>query len=77
MNKTLPTLKDIIADCGGITVVAKRLKRSNQSVHEWVQNGHLPLSDLKGRTKYSETLSAMQNELSLTAADIRRLGLRV
>lgn len=77
MKKKQLTLKDVIADCGGVTSVAKRLKRSNQYVHEWIQKGHLPLSDLKGRTTYSETLASMQNELSLTAAEIRRLGLRV
>lgn len=71
------TLRDIIKDCGGVAIVAPSLGVSAPSVYGWISQGHLPLSDLQGRTTYSETLASMQNELFLTAADIRRLGLRV
>ncbi|MDT8895454.1 hypothetical protein RSO41_12385 [Halomonas sp. I1] len=75
---TQPTsLKDVINDCGGAPAVAKRLRRSNQYVHEWLQRGHLPLSELTGRTRYSETLASMQREGKLSAAEIRRIGLRL
>lgn len=75
---TQPTsLKDVINDCGGAPAVAKRLNRSNQYVHEWLQRGHLPLSELTGRTRYSETLASMQREGKLSASEIRRIGLRL
>lgn len=77
MTKQPETLRELIADCGGVPDVAKRLKRSNQYVHEWIQKGHLPFSELKGKTKYSEKIAAMQRTGSLTAAEIRRLGLRL
>jgi len=77
MTKKPHTLKDVITDCGGVTRVAKRLKRSNQYIHEWIQKGHLPFSELKGRTRYSEALAEMQQKGSLSASEIRRIGLRL
>lgn len=68
------TLRDVIKDCGGVAIVAPSLGVSAPSVYGWISQGHLPFSDLQGRTTYSDTLATMQNELPLTAEDIRRLG---
>ncbi len=77
MDNQPMTIRDLITDCGGVTRVAKAVGRSNQYVHEWIQRGHLPLSELKGRTDYSEKLAGMQQEGSLSPVDIRRIGLRL
>lgn len=71
------TLRDVIKDCGGVSDVAPRLGVSAPSIYGWVSQGHLPLSDLQGRTNYSETLASMQREGKLSAAEIRRIGLRL
>ncbi|WP_413614787.1 helix-turn-helix domain-containing protein [Halomonas cupida] len=57
-----------------MAIVAPSLGVSAPSVYGWISQGHLPFSDLQGRTTYSDTLATMQNELPLTAEDIRRLG---
>ncbi len=77
MDNQPMTIRDLITDCGGVTLVARALGRSNQYVHEWIQRGHLPLSDLKGRTDYSEQLARMQQTGRLTPVEIRRIGLRL
>lgn len=71
------TLHDVIRDCGGTSAVARGLELSVQSVYGWVRQGHIPFSDLQGKTTYSEKIAAMQRTGSLTAAEIRRLGLRL
>lgn len=77
MTQQPETLRDLIKDCGGVSAVARRLKRSNQYIHEWMQRGHLPFSDLKGKTTYSEELAEMQQKGSLSPAEIRRIGFRL
>ena len=71
------SLSDVIADCGGPVPVAKALGFAHQSVREWIDNGHLPLSELKGRTNYSDKLARMQQKGKLTAAQIKRIGFKV
>lgn len=71
------SLQDLIKDCGGVRAVAERLGCSTQNVHKMLQAGHLPLSELTGRTRYSETLARMQQQGKLTPAEIRRIGLRL
>lgn len=70
----LPSLTDVIYDCGGPVPVARELGKAHQSVREWLVNGHLPLSELKGRTNYSEKLARMQKAGRLTAAQIKLIG---
>lgn len=71
------TLRDVIKDCGGAAIVAKGLGVSAPSVYGWVSQGHIPLSDLHGKTSYSDQLASMQRAMKLTAVEIRRLGLRI
>lgn len=71
------TLQDVVKDCGGASHVSDELGLSANSVYLWVKQGHLPLSDLQGRTDYGEQLASMQKSLSLSASEIRRLGLRL
>ena len=71
------TLRDLIKDCGGPSVVARRLQRTPQAVHKMMRQGHLPLTELQGKTAYSEALASMQKEGSLSAAEIRRIGFRL
>lgn len=79
--QTIPTrpvtLRDVIKDCGGASTVAHKLRVSAPSVYGWISQGHLPLSDLQGRTNYSEQLAGMQITMCLSAVEIRRLGLRL
>lgn len=74
MPKNETSLFDVIADCGGPTKVAGALGKARQSIWEWIRNGHLPLSELKGRTRYSDELAQMQRSGGLTADDIRKIG---
>ncbi|MDW5376812.1 hypothetical protein R6258_07745 [Halomonas sp. HP20-15] len=71
------TLKELINDCGGTRIVAKGLGCTPQNVHKMIKQGHLPLSELNGRTRYSDQLARMQKTGALTAAEIRRLGMRL
>lgn len=71
------TLRDVIKDCGGAALVAAGIGVSTPSVYGWMSQGHIPLSDLHGKTSYSDQLASMQRTMSLTAVEIRRLGLRV
>lgn len=71
------TLQDVVKDCGGAAHVAQVLGITANSVYGWVKQGHLPLSDLQGRTDYSDQLASMQKSLALSAPEIRRLGLRL
>ncbi|MCE8042468.1 hypothetical protein HOP60_09910 [Halomonas daqingensis] len=71
------TLRDVVKDAGGAALVAERLQLTATSVYGWINQGHLPLSDLQGRTTYSEQLAKMQKTLTLSPVEIRRLGLRL
>ncbi|APC45919.1 8.4 kDa cro protein [Halomonas phage QHHSV-1] len=71
------TIEALIQDCGGVSVVARALKLSRQSVWEWLERGRLPWSELDGRTQYAPVLAGMQRELSLSVDDIRRIGLTI
>lgn len=79
MKEQPKTLREVIADCGGAGPVAKRLRCSRQYIHEWMDKGHVPLSELKinGGTRYSEVLAEMQQAGNLTADEIRLIGLNV
>lgn len=72
-----PSLTEVIYDCGGPVPVARELGKAHQSVREWLVNGHLPLSEIKGRTNYSETLARMQKKGRLTAAQIKLIGIKL
>lgn len=71
------TLRDVVKDCGGVASVAKSIGVSVPSVYGWLSQGHLPLSELHGKTTYSDQLSLLQTTMNLTAVEIRRLGLRI
>jgi len=71
------TLRDVIKDCGGAALVAAGIGVSAPSVYGWVSQGHIPLSDLHGKTSYSDQLASMQRTMKLTPVEIRRLGLRI
>lgn len=71
------TLHDVIRDCGGTSAVAAELKLSVQSVYGWVRQGHIPFSDLQGKTDYSDKIAQLQRVGTLTSVEIRRLGLRL
>lgn len=71
------TLRDVLLDCGGPLKVASAFGLAASTVYGWSRQGHVPLSDLQGKTTYSEKLAEMQIEGRLAAAEIRRLGLHV
>lgn len=73
------TLRDVISDCGGFSVVADALDMAVTTVYDWSRRGRVPDSDLKpkGGTSYSDQLAKMQREGKLSAAVIRRLGRRL
>lgn len=72
-----PTLKELIADCGGVRVVSDELGKARQSVWEWMTKGRLPFSEVKGSTQYSEVLAGMQRTGKLTPSQIRKIGLNI
>lgn len=69
----MPTLRELIRDCGGPTAVARELGCSTQNVHKMIQRGHLPYSELRERSR-ADVLAGMQREGGLTADQIRRIG---
>lgn len=70
-------LEALIYDCGGPERVAEATGLAKTSIWGWIGRGHLPLTDVKGKTRYSELLAGMQRKGRMTAADIRRIGLRL
>ena len=73
------TLRDVIKDCGGASVVAEALGVAVTTVYDWSRRGRVPDSDLKasGGTTYSDQLADLQNTGRLSASVIRRLGRRI
>ncbi|MFM9270918.1 hypothetical protein ACJ7V3_11725 [Halomonas elongata] len=73
------TLRDVIADCGGASVVAAALNLAKTTIYDWARQGRVPDSDLKTSdgTNYSDAIAGLQQEGRLTAAQIRRLGRRL
>lgn len=71
------TLDQLIDDCNGPTAVGRELGIKAQSVCEWIEKGRMPWTELDGRTAYSEIIAGMQQKGSLSAAEIRRIGLRL
>ncbi|WP_445157633.1 hypothetical protein [Halomonas sp. E14] len=69
----VPTLRELIKDCGGPSAVARELGCSTQNVHKMIQRGHLPYSELRERSR-AEVLAGMQKKGDLTADQIRRIG---
>ncbi len=69
------TLAAVLQDCGGYAKVSRKLGLKRASVWEWARNGRLPWSELDGRTDYSSEIAGMQRTGTLTADEIRRLGL--
>lgn len=70
-------LEALIYDCGGPERVAEAVGIAKTSVWKWIRKGHLPLTDLYGRTSHSETLARMQRAGRMSATEIRRIGLKV
>ncbi len=70
-------LEAFLYDCGGPSRVAEALGISRIAVWGWVDRGHIPLTDLTGRTSYSGRLAGMQQTKGLSPVDIRRIGLRL
>jgi hypothetical protein len=70
-------LEALMYDCGGPSPVAEALGVSRVSVWSWIERGHLPWTELDGRTQYSERIAGMQRRGRLSPVEIRRIGLRV
>lgn len=69
----MPTLRQLIRDCGGPSAVARRLGCSTQNVYGMIQRGHLPYSELH-EPRRAEVLASMQRKGTLTADQIRLIG---
>lgn len=70
-------LEALIYDCGGPERVAEAAGLSNTAIWGWIGRGHIPLTDIRGLTQYSELLEGMQRNRRMHAVDIRRIGLRL
>ncbi|MDO5769304.1 MAG: hypothetical protein Q4P13_07350 [Psychrobacter sp.] len=54
------SLKDFInKKCGGVAVVAKRVKLSERAIYKWTSSGSLPRTEYSDETNYSKELSDM------------------
>lgn len=73
------TLRDVISDCGGFSVVAEALDVAVTTVYDWSRRGRVPDSDLKqdGGTSYSDKIASLQRIGKLSPSSIRRLGRRI
>lgn len=73
------TLRDVISDCGGFSVVAEALDVAVTTVYDWSRRGRVPDSDLKpeGGTVYSDKIANLQRVGKLSPSTIRRLGRRL
>ncbi|RUR48826.1 hypothetical protein [Vreelandella populi] len=65
-------LRELINDCGGARLVAKRFGCTYQNVHKMIQRGCLPDCDRREKRR-AEILAGMQKQGRLSPDEIRAI----
>ena len=68
----MSTLKEIIHDAGGVSVVALALKLSERTIYKWIAKNSLPRSEYTEESSYSLKLADMCKKFN--RAEILSIG---
>jgi phosphoribosylformimino-5-aminoimidazole carboxamide ribonucleotide (ProFAR) isomerase len=55
----MSTVKEIINDAGGVSVVAMKIRITERSVYKWIERNALPRSEYTGETNYSSLIAVL------------------
>lgn len=53
------TVKDVINEAGGVSVVAAAVNLRDRSIYKWIQKNSFPRSEYTGETNYSSQIAVM------------------
>ena len=60
----MSTVKDVIADAGGVSVVAMAVKLSERSIYKWIEKNSFPRSEYTGESDYVSVITELSKRFS-------------
>lgn len=60
----MSTLKDVINDAGGVSVVALAVQLSERSIYKWIEKNSFPRSEYTGESNYVNVIAELSKRFS-------------
>ncbi|MCU4336038.1 MerR family transcriptional regulator [Acinetobacter dispersus] len=60
----MSTVKDVIHDAGGVSVVAIAVQLSQRSIYKWIKKNAFPRSEYTGESNYINTIAELSKNFS-------------
>lgn len=60
----MSSVKEIINDAGGVSVVASAVDLSDRSVYKWIEKGAFPRSEYTGETNYISQIASLSKNFT-------------
>lgn len=60
----MSTIKEIISDAGGVSVVASAIDLTDRSVYKWIEKGAFPRSEYTGETNYAAQIALLSKKFT-------------
>lgn len=60
----MSTVKDVIHDVGGVSVVATAVSLSERSIYKWIEKNAFPRSEYTGESNYINIIAALSKNFS-------------
>lgn len=64
MEISMSTVKEIINDAGGVSVVASAIDLTDRSVYKWIERGAFPRSEYTGETDYATQIANLSKKFN-------------
>ncbi|MDH0562873.1 hypothetical protein [Acinetobacter courvalinii] len=58
------SVKDVIHDAGGVSVVAVAVQLSERSIYKWIEKNAFPRSEYTGESNYIDTIAELSKKYS-------------
>ncbi|WP_288364766.1 hypothetical protein [uncultured Acinetobacter sp.] len=58
------SVKDVIHDAGGVSVVASAVQLSERSIYKWIEKNAFPRSEYTGESNYINTIADLSKNFS-------------
>lgn len=58
------SVRDVIHDAGGVSVVALALKLSERSIYKWIEKDSFPRSEYTGESNYVNVIAGLSKNFS-------------
>ena len=58
------TVKDVIHDAGGVSIVALAVQLSERSIYKWIEKNAFPRSEYTGESNYIHTIAELSKNYS-------------